>query len=128
MAPVDGFNHSTVKVLEPDIAERFSVNSPRGGVNQVLRADGWGLGKTIPCRRQRAPWSHVGKIQLAGISQDVAEIIPEIVPSPVRTTTDGTGWSDTQVPILARVIHHVRVHEEHLVAGEKVFPRIIAIL
>jgi hypothetical protein len=31
VAPVEGLNHSTANVLEPDIAERFIVNEPPEG-------------------------------------------------------------------------------------------------
>ena len=97
-------------------------------VNEVLGADGWRLRKTIPGRTEGAMRSDVAEIYPTGVFQNVPKIIPEVLPTRVRSTAYRVGWRDTQVPVLARVVHQVWVHEQHLIAGHEVFPGIVAIL
>src|ERR1700743_727243 len=73
-------------------------------------------------------WGHVHQVQLAGIFHCIAEIMWEALIASVGRVANPPDSRDTQVPVLARVVEQVRVHEQHLAAVGEVFPYVVAIL
>ena len=82
--------------------------------------------------RSRLPVAHgVHQVQ-DGVStewrtEEISEIVPEILPARVRPAADAVDRRNAQVPILTRVIDKVWVHEQHLIARHKVLPRIVPV-
>ena len=96
-------------------------------VNQILRSDRRSLSQTLRGGTQRTLWCDVRKIQLAGVRQNVTEVVAEVVPARVRTRTNSIHRRRAVIPRLPRVRDVVRVHKQDLISIRKILPGIVPI-
>src|SRR5262249_39762176 len=96
-------------------------------VYQVLRARGRGLGEAVPGRTEGTHRSDPGQVELARVAQNVPEVVPKVVPARVGFAADAVDGGSTQVPLLARVMNEIRVHEQDLAAVREVLPGVVPV-
>src|SRR5215469_13747485 len=72
--------------------------------------------------------SDIHQVELSREAQDVTKVVSEVIPSWVRTGADSTNRRDAHISPLARPVHLVRIHEQHLVAVHEILPRVVAVL